>query len=77
MWVVLSHTKNGVSLSWASVMKRSASGTTSSSSIVFIRSLVSGPVSSMRCVPSPLAQAWMTPRGPNRFRKFGNSSSVG
>ncbi len=57
-------------------MKRSASGTTSSS-IVFIRSLVSGPVSSMRWVPSPLAHEWMTPRGPNLFLKFGNSSSVG
>ena len=57
-------------------MKRSASGTTSSS-IVFIRSLVSGPVSSIRCVPSSFAHEWMTPRGPKRFRKFGNSSSVG
>ena len=51
MCVVLSQTKNGVSLSLASVMNRSASGTTSSS-MVFIRSLVSGPVSSMRWVPS-------------------------
>ena len=57
-------------------MKRSASGTTSSS-IVFIRSLVSGPVSSMRWVPSSLAQEWMTPRGPKFLRKFGNSSSDG
>ena len=57
-------------------MNRSASGTISSS-MVFIRSLVSGPVSSMRWVPSPLAQEWITPRGPNRLRKFGNSSSVG
>ena len=45
--------------------------------MVFIRSLVSGPVSSMRWVPSPLAQAWMTPRGPKFFRKFGKSSSLG
>ena len=57
-------------------MKRSASGTISSS-IVFIRSLVSGPVSSIRWVPSPFAQEWMTPRGPNLSRKSGNSSSVG
>ena len=65
MWVVLSQTKNGVSLSLASVMNRSASGTTSSS-MVFIRSLVSGPVSSMRWPPSASgsAQEWMTPRGP-------------
>ena len=74
MCVVLSHTKNGVSPAWASAMNRSASGTTSSS-IVFIRSLVSGPVSSMRWVPSPFAQEWMTPRGPNLFRKSGKSSS--
>ena len=76
MCVVFSQTKNGVSLAWASVMNRSASGTTSSS-IVFIRSLVSGPVSSMRWVPSSFAQEWMTPRGPKFFRKSGNSSSVG
>ena len=76
MCVVLSHTKNGSSASLASDMKRSASGTTSSS-IVFIRSLVSGPVSSMRCVPSSLAHEWMTPRGPKFLRKSGKSSSVG
>ena len=76
MCVVLSQTKNGVPLASASVMNRSASGTTSSS-IVFIRSLVSGPVSSMRWVPSGSAHAWMTPRGPKFFRKSGNSSSLG
>ena len=57
-------------------MNRSASGTISSS-IVRIRSLVSGPVSSMRWVPSPFAHEWMTPRGANRSRNPGNSSSVG
>ena len=57
-------------------MNRSASGTTSSS-IVFIRSLVNGPVSSMRWVPSAFAQAWITPRGPKFLRKSGNSSSLG
>ena len=76
MWVVLSQTKNGLSASLASVMNRSASGTTSSS-IVFIRSLVSGPVSSIRCVPSSFAQEWITPRGPNFSRNPGRSSSVG
>ena len=76
MWVVFNQTKNGVSASLASVMNRRASGTISSS-MVFIRSLVSGPVSSMRWVPSPLAQEWMTPRGPKFFRKSGNSSTLG
>ena len=76
MWVVLSHTKNGVSAAFASPMNRSASGRISSS-IVFIRSLVSGPVSSMRCVPSAFAHEWITPRGPNRSRKPGMSSSLG
>ena len=57
-------------------MKRSASGTTSSST-VFIRSLVRGPVSSMRWVPSSFAHEWMTPRGPKRLRKSGKSSSDG
>jgi hypothetical protein len=76
MCVVLNHTKNGVSFSLASPMNRSASGRISSST-VFIRSRVSGPVSSMRCVPSPLAHEWITPRGPKFLRKFGNSSSLG
>ena len=76
MWVVLNHTKNGVSSALASLMKRSASGRISSST-VFMRSLVSGPVSSMRWVPSPFAHEWITPRGPKFLRKFGNSSSLG
>ncbi len=76
MCVVLSHTKNGSSASCASPMNRSASGTTSSS-MVFIRSLVSGPVSSMRWVPSSLAHEWITPRGPKFLRKSGKSSSDG
>ena len=45
--VVLNQTKNGVSLSTASLMNRWA-GSMSSSSTVSIRFLVSGPVSSMR-----------------------------
>ena len=45
--------------------------------MVFIRSFVSGPVSSMRWVPSPFAHEWMTPRGPKFLRKSGNSSSDG
>ena len=76
MWVVLNQTKNGVSASCWRRMK-SIAASRNSSSQVFIRSSVSGPVSSMRCVPSPFAQEWITPRGPNRLRKSGNSSSVG
>ena len=76
MWVVLNHTKNGVSASCWRRMKSTAASRNSSSQ-VFIRSVVSAPVSSMRCVPSPSAQAWITPRGPNRSRNSGNSSSVG
>jgi hypothetical protein len=40
-----------------------------------MRFLVSGPVSSMRWVPSGLAHEWMTPRGPKRWRKLGKSLS--
>ena len=76
MCVVLNQMKNGVSASCWRRMK-SIVASRNSSSQVFIRSLVSGPVSSMRCVPSPFAHERMTPRGPNRFRKSGNSSSVG
>ena len=35
-----------------------------SSSIVSIRFFVSGPVSSIFCVPSGSAKLWITPRGP-------------
>ena len=60
-----------------------------SSSMVSIRFLVSGPVSSMRCLPtgpyrsstspvsSSVAQEWMTPRGSSALRISGASSSVG
>ena len=73
MWVVLNQMKNGVSASVWRCMK-SIVASRNSSSQVFIRSFVSGPVSSMRWVPSPLAHDLMTPRGPNRSRKFGKSS---
>ena len=43
-----------------------------SSSIVSMRFFVSGPVSSIFCVPSGCAQLWMTPRGPKRFLKAGS-----
>ena len=63
--------KNGLSAFFASVMKRSASLVTSSS-IVSIRFLFSGPVLSIFCVPSGLAQVWITPRVPNLFRSSGS-----
>ena len=43
-----------------------------SSSMVSMRLRVSGPVSSIFCVPSGCAQLWMTPRGPKRFLKAGS-----
>ena len=43
-----------------------------SSSMVSMRLRVSGPVSSIFCVPSGSAQLWMTPRGPKRFLKAGS-----
>ncbi len=63
--------KNGLSAFFASSMKRMASRVTSSS-IVSMRFLVSGPVGSIFCVPSGLAQVWITPRVPNRFRISGS-----
>ena len=76
MWVALNHTKNGCSAAALSRMKTEAAARNSSST-VSIRFLVSGPVSSMRWVPSSFAHEWMTPRGPNRSRKFGMSSGRG
>ena len=88
MWVVLSQTKNGRVESFARLMKSLAAATNSSSQ-VSIRFFVSGPVSSILCLPtrpqrgcsvgssSSVAQEWITPRGPNIWRKFGKSSSVG
>ena len=71
MRVEFHHRKNGFSALRASVMKRNASLVTSSS-IVSIRFLVNAPVLSIFCVPSGLAQVWMTPRVPNRFRNSGS-----
>ena len=76
MCVVLNQRKNGVPAACWRPMKSTACSYTSSS-MVCMRFLVSGPVSSMRCVPSPLAQEWITPRGPKRLRKLGNSSAGG
>ena len=76
MWVVLSHTKNGLPSLCCRLMK-SVAAATNSSSQVSIRFVLSGPVSSIFCLPTlpqrgfsvgsslSVAQEWMTPRGPN------------
>ena len=68
---------------------KSVAAATNSSSQVSIRFLVSGPVSSIFCLPTlpqrgctvvsslSVAQEWMTPRGPKFLRKFGKSFSGG
>ena len=71
MWVELNQTKNGVSASVWRLMKSTAASRNSSSQ-VSIRFLVSGPVSSMRWVPSAFAQVCRTPRGPNFLRNSGS-----
>ncbi len=58
--------KNGLSACFAFSMKANVFSFTSSS-IVSIRFLVSGPVS----VILPSAKEWITPRGPNRFLNSG------
>ena len=75
MCVELNQTKNGVSASCCRVMKSTAASRNSSST-VSIRFLVSGPVSSMRWVPSALAQVCRTPRGPNFLRNSGKSLRI-
>ena len=63
--------KNGLSsLTAFSMNLRLASR--NSSSTVSMRSMVSGPVFSIFCVPSALAQLWSTPRGPNFFLNSGS-----
>jgi hypothetical protein len=71
MRLVLNQVKNGLLSLWAFLMKFTAHPR-NSSSIVSMRFLVSGPVSSILCVPSALAQEWITPRGPNFFRNAGS-----
>ena len=63
---------------------KSLAAATNSSSQVSMRFLVSGPVSSIFCLPTlpqrgcsvgsslSVAQEWITPRGPNFLRNFGN-----
>ena len=88
MWVMFIQTKNGVSAAVWRLMKSMAAPVVSSST-VSIRFLVSGPVSSMRCLPSgpnrsstsseasSVAHDLMTPRGSIALRSRGASSSVG
>ena len=84
--MVFSHTKNGLPALFCRLMK-SVAAATNSSSQVSIRFLVSGPVSSIFCLPTlpqrgisvgsslSVAQEWITPRGPKFFLKFGKSFS--
>ena len=51
MWVVLIQTKNGVSR-LVLALDEVERGSSTSSSIVSIRFFVSGPVSSIRCLPT-------------------------
>ena len=86
--MVFIQTKNGVPAACWRRMKSLAASTVSSS-IVSIRFLVSGPVSSMRCRPtrpkrpssvgssSSVAHERMTPRGPKRSLKLGKSLAGG
>ena len=74
MWVVLSHTNNGLPSASARLMKSFAAATNSSSQVC-MRFVVSGPVSSIFCLPTlpqrgisvgsslSVAQEWITPRG--------------
>ena len=63
--------KNGLSAFFASAMKRIVS-LVISSSMVSMRFLLSGPVLSIFCVPSGLAQVWITPRVPYFLRSSGS-----
>ena len=83
MWVVFTHTKNGLLAFFCRVMKSTARFVTLSS-IVTIRALVSGPVSLHTCLPtlpkrastvgSSRSEALQssTPRGPNLARNAGS-----
>jgi hypothetical protein len=80
----LSHTKNGFP-SLCCCLIKSLAAKTNSSSQGSIRSLVSGPVSSIFCLPTfphrgilvgsslHVVEEWITPRGPNLSKNFGNS----
>ena len=84
MCVVLSHTNHGLPAFSCRLMKSLAAATNSSSQ-VSMRFLVSGPVSSIFCLPIlpqrgitfglslSVAQQWSTPRGPKFSLNFGSS----
>ena len=76
MCVVLIQMKNGFRELCLRSMKSSAPSMISSS-IVSIRFFVSGPVSSIVCLPLFVTRQWSTPRGPYRSRKFGKSVGFG
>src|SRR5262249_45303057 len=88
MWVVLTQQKNGVPAAcWRLIQSLAAA--TNSSSQVSIRFFVSGPVSSILCLPTlpnrvsvvgsslSVAQQCSTPRGPKRLRNSGKSLAGG
>ena len=87
IWVKLSQMKNGLSASFCRLMKSLAAAANSSSQ-VSIRFLVSGPVSSILCLPTrpqrsctvgsslSVAQHLRTPRGVTVFLNSGKSFSV-
>jgi hypothetical protein len=64
-------TKNGL-LSLTALSMNSRLASRNSSSTVSIRFMLSGPVSSIFCVPSALARCGSTPRGPNFFLNSGS-----
>ena len=88
MWVVLTQQKNGLPADVWRLMKSLAAATNSSSQ-VSMRFLVSGPVSSILCLPTrpqrgcsvgsslSVAQQCSTPRGPNCSWNLGKSFSGG
>jgi hypothetical protein len=88
MWVVFSQQKKGLPAARCRLIQSLAAAVNSSSQ-VSIRFLVSGPVSSILCLPTrphrgssvissvSVAHEWMTPRGPKRSRKCGKSFSDG
>jgi len=83
MWVVFSHTNHGLPALFWRLMKSLAAATNSSSQ-VSIRFFVSGPVSSIFCLPTLPQRGWtvlsslsvahecITPRGPNISLKRGS-----
>ena len=63
--------KNGLSAFFA-FSRYSSEALVTSSSMVSMRLMVSGPVLSIFCVPSEFAQQWSTPRVPYFFRIAGS-----